>query len=71
MLLRDKALQGCRRSTTVAAPVRAYPDITAQAQRKVGLWLVTCAGMCVGAVAIGGVTRHVYTHYVFMLFVMI
>ncbi|GFR86766.1 cytochrome c oxidase assembly protein COX15-like protein [Elysia marginata] len=42
-----------RRAATVANPV----EISAQAQKIVGTWLVGCAGMCFGAVILGGVTR--------------
>ncbi|KAK2163777.1 hypothetical protein LSH36_74g05003 [Paralvinella palmiformis] len=31
--------------------------ITPQTQKMVGRWLLTCAGMCFGAVVIGGITR--------------
>ena len=46
-------------ATDAAAAARMYPDISAQAQRTVGLWLATCAGMVYGAVLIGGLTRSV------------
>ncbi|RUS76320.1 hypothetical protein EGW08_015908 [Elysia chlorotica] len=40
-----------------AATVSNSLEISAQAQKIVGTWLVGCAGMCFGAVILGGVTR--------------
>ena len=42
-----------RKAGTVSNTV----GISAQAQKIVGTWLVGCAGMCFGAVILGGVTR--------------
>ncbi|GFO06060.1 cytochrome c oxidase assembly protein cox15-like protein [Plakobranchus ocellatus] len=42
-----------RRSATVSSSL----EISAHAQKIVGSWLVGCAGMCFGAVILGGVTR--------------
>ncbi|CAG5117401.1 unnamed protein product [Candidula unifasciata] len=42
------------RSTTTAA---AVSDISHKSQKIVGLWMMGCAGMCFGAVILGGVTR--------------
>ncbi|WAR21050.1 COX15-like protein, partial [Mya arenaria] len=44
-----------RRTGTAAGNV--VPEITPHAQKIVGRWLLTCAGMCVGAVILGGITR--------------
>ncbi|XP_052772909.1 cytochrome c oxidase assembly protein COX15 homolog isoform X1 [Mya arenaria] len=44
-----------RRTGTAAGNV--LPEITPHAQKIVGRWLLTCAGMCVGAVILGGITR--------------
>lgn len=50
-----------RRQTTTAAvnvgKAVTSPDIPAHAQKIVGTWLAGCAGMVVGAVVLGGVTR--------------
>lgn len=35
----------------------AAPEISQKAQKIVGGWLLTCAGMCAGAVLLGGITR--------------
>ena len=37
--------------------------VTPRTQRIVGKWLLGCAGMCFGAVCIGGITRSVGCHY--------
>lgn len=55
-----KLLPGClsqlfRQSATTAGTVAQ--GIPVRAQKIVGGWLLTCAGMCVGAVILGGVTR--------------
>lgn len=42
-----------RRAATASSSV----EVSAQAQKIVGSWLVGCAGMCFGAVILGGVTR--------------
>ncbi|EPB70024.1 cytochrome oxidase assembly protein [Ancylostoma ceylanicum] len=45
----------------VKAPIRNFgidiSGINAQQRKRVGYWLFLCAGMCYGAVAIGGLTR--------------
>ena len=43
-----------RRWTATAA---AAPSVSVPVSRAVGWWLGGCAGMCVGAVVLGGVTR--------------
>ena len=55
--------QRCVRQTTTTIKsgetvIKAYPEISDKAQKYVGRWLLTCAGMCAGAVVIGGVTRY-------------
>ena len=55
-------LRFVRQSNTSAATAETaiagrFADITPQAQRVVGRWLLGCAGMCFGAVCIGGITR--------------
>ncbi|CAH1783928.1 unnamed protein product [Owenia fusiformis] len=47
------ALNTLRQTTTSAGAV----EIPARAQKIVGTWLLGCAGMCFGAVVLGGVTR--------------
>ncbi|BFY97873.1 hypothetical protein BsWGS_00913 [Bradybaena similaris] len=42
------------RNTTTAA---VLPQISPKAQKIVGTWMIGCAGMCFGAVILGGVTR--------------
>jgi len=49
-------LRAIRQTTTSSAA--GAPQISAQAQKIVGGWLLTCAGMCVGAVVLGGITRY-------------
>ena len=39
------------------ATVAAAPSVSVPVSRAVGWWLGGCAGMCVGAVVLGGVTR--------------
>ena len=44
------------RQTTSSAQLSS--EIPLRAQKIVGGWLVGCAGMCFGAVILGGVTRY-------------
>lgn len=53
-------LLNARRTTSAVgqnAVKTAFPDITPQAQKIVGTWLLGCSGMVFGAVIIGGLTR--------------
>ncbi|XP_060551382.1 cytochrome c oxidase assembly protein COX15 homolog [Ruditapes philippinarum] len=42
---------------TATAAETAAPQISRRAQKIVGGWLISCAGMCAGAVLLGGITR--------------
>ena len=50
----SKLVQPLRQTTTVA---QLSPEISLRAQKIVGGWLIGCAGLCFGAVVLGGVTR--------------
>jgi len=45
--------QTVRQSVTTATKA----EISPKAQKVVGSWLMGCAGMCAGAVILGGITR--------------
>lgn len=45
------------RQTTTGATASVAPVIPAHGQKMVGRWLIGCAGMCAGAIVLGGVTR--------------
>ncbi|XP_064630260.1 heme A synthase COX15-like [Lineus longissimus] len=49
--------QVVRQTTTVTNQGAAATGIPSRADKLVGTWLLTCAGMAFGAVVIGGVTR--------------
>jgi hypothetical protein len=49
------------RQTTNAAAQESISSIPPYAEKLVGKWLLTCAGMAFGAVVLGGVTRYFYT----------
>ena len=54
-------LVGRRGQATVSLGATAVVGSEAPAvSRAVGWWLAGCAGMCVGAVVLGGVTRYVW-----------
>ncbi|KAL5021475.1 hypothetical protein ScPMuIL_000630 [Solemya velum] len=52
-------LQPLRHCSSSAKPTPGTlsPDIPLYAQKHVGRWLMACAGMCFGAVTLGGITR--------------
>jgi len=50
--LRNGEFSLIRRNTTTAVP-----EISLKSQKIVGSWMIGCAGMCFGAVILGGVTR--------------
>lgn len=50
----SRFVQPIRQTTTSS---QLSPTISLRAQRIVGGWLMGCAGMCFGAVVLGGVTR--------------
>ena len=53
-----KSWLGRRNQVTLAADAATVSSVEATAvPRVVGWWLGGCAGMCVGAVVLGGVTR--------------
>ena len=62
-----QVLKNIRWSATQAAPkpkpvpakvsTEWFSDVTPRARKIVGTWLLGCAGMCFGAVVIGGITR--------------
>ena len=56
MLNKLRGLVGRRSQATVVAEVGATSE-TGAVSRVVGWWMAGCAGMCVGAVVLGGVTR--------------
>ena len=47
------------RQTATDATATVTPEIPPHAQKIVGRWLMGCAGMCAGAILLGGVTRFV------------
>ncbi|KAL3865180.1 hypothetical protein ACJMK2_006797 [Sinanodonta woodiana] len=53
-----KIVQQFRPTTTSAVNVGTLsPEIPLKAQKIIGKWLLGCAGMCFGAVVLGGITR--------------
>jgi len=56
LLNKLRGLVGRRSQATVVAEVGATSE-TGAVSRVVGWWMAGCAGMCVGAVVLGGVTR--------------
>ncbi|XP_076104618.1 heme A synthase COX15-like [Mytilus galloprovincialis] len=50
----SRLIQPLRQTTTIS---KTNPEIPLRAQKIVGGWLIGCAGMCFGAVILGGVTR--------------